>query len=197
MHYIFILIHLLAINTVNKSGSYALTTNDTMMKINWKSICATGTVSSNDNKYSLIGGISQSPMGIIYDNSSSTYSGIISGFWSSECDINLKNTNGPKDFFALPNSQLVFKLYPNYPNPFKRTTKIRYDIPYTSFVKLLIYDICGRQVKQLINEKQEMGRYNISWNGKDKNGKECSAGVYFVSMKTENYKSIKKVLIAK
>jgi hypothetical protein len=196
MHYIIILINLLAINTVYNSDSYDLTINNTM-KINWKSICATCTVNSNDNNYSLIGGISQSPMGIIYDSTSLTFGGIISGFWSSECDVNIKNIQEEKDFFALPNNQLVFKLYSNYPNPFKRTTKIRYDIPYTSIVKLLIYDICGKEVKQLVNEKQDMGRYNISWDGKDKNGKECSAGVYFVSMKTENYKSIKKVLIAK
>jgi hypothetical protein len=168
------------------------------MHINWKSINATGVISARGGTYSLYGCISQSPVGIIQymGNTLSPY-GIISGFWSSECDVTLNSIQGGKDFFTLPNDKLVFKLYPNFPNPFKKTTKIKYDIPITSKVNLFIYDICGRQIKQLVNEKQDIGQYIVNWNGKDENGKECSAGVYFISMKTENYKSIKKVLITK
>jgi len=195
-----LLLAILIISTI-ESNTHNQTKLDNLMidimKINWHTINATGVVISTDDNYSLSGCISQSPMSILYDNPSSPFGGIISGFWSSECVINLKHTHEVKDFFALPSSQLVFKLYPNYPNPFKRTTKIRYDIPYTSIVKLLIYDICGRQIKQFVNEKQDIGQYSITWNGKDENGKECSAGIYFVAMKTDSYKSIKKILLTK
>jgi hypothetical protein len=186
-------------NSHNQSKIDNLMTD--IMKIKWQSINATGIVSSTDNdNYSLSGCISQSNIGIIKLNNPQSNIipfGIISGFWSSECDVNIKNIQEEKDFFPLSNSDLVFKFYPNYPNPFKRTTKIRYDIPYMSKVKLLIYDICGRQIKQLVNEKQGIGQYNITWNGKYENGKECSSGIYFVTMKTDNYKSIKKVLLTK
>jgi hypothetical protein len=171
-----------------------LLTADTM-RVNWKSINSTGVVMSHDANYSLSGCISQSPAMNTFEMNLPF--SLISGFWSSECDINLKNNNASKDFFPLPNSQLVFKLYPTYPNPFKKITTIIYDVPYTSKVTLFIYDISGRQIKQLINGRQEIGRYTISWDGRAENGRKCSAGVYFLSMKTENYKSIKKVLIAK
>jgi len=184
------------IDTISNSIVNKSTTD--LMTINWRTVNATGVVMSVDENYSLSGCISQSPVGIIqYTGSNPVFRGIISGFWSSECDVSLNSIQGEKDFFALPNNKLVFKLYPNFPNPFSKITKIRYDIPVMSKVNLFIYDICGRQIRQLVNEKQDIGQYIVNWNGKDQIGKECSAGVYFISMKTENYKSIKKVLITK
>lgn len=172
---------------------------DSRLMISWKTINATGTIVSNDEEHYIYGCISQGPIGIIYDRTSlSPFGGIISGFWSSECDIYFSRPQQqPKDFFPLSNKELVFKLYQNFPNPFKKITHIRYDIPITCKVNISIYDISGRQIKQLVNEEQHIGQYSISWNKTDLNGEECSAGVYFISMKTENFKSIKKIVITK
>jgi hypothetical protein len=67
-----------------------------------------------------------------------------------------------------------FNIMPNYPNPFNPVTVITYELPVTSGVKLSVYDITGKEVAVLVNEKQNMGTYKVSWNA-DK----YSSGVYF------------------
>jgi hypothetical protein len=66
-----------------------------------------------------------------------------------------------------------YTLYQNYPNPFNPTTTIKYDLPNTSDVTLIIYDILGRKVKELINTKQQAGRYEIQFNASN-----LASGVY-------------------
>jgi len=58
-----------------------------------------------------------------------------------------------------------FMLYNSYHNPFNPSTKIKFDIPKSSFVKLIVYDILGREIKTLVNEKLNAGRYEINWDG--------------------------------
>ncbi len=167
------------------------------MKIQWQSINTTGVILSQDNNYSLSGNLSQSPISMInYSNTNINPFGIISGFWSAECDVHF-NVNPSKESFPLSNDKLSFKLYANYPNPFRRTTQIKYDIPCLSEVSVIIYDICGREVKSLINSKQDIGQYAVSWDGKDETGNNCSDGIYFITLKTDNNKEIKKIIIAK
>ena len=168
--------------------------------IQWYSMNVTGVINSQDNYHSLSGCLSISNVGLIrLTNSASDKmpSGIVGGFWSSECDINLKDNQTDEDFFPIADSILKFRLYANKPNPFTKSTTIRYEIPIAGKVELVIFDISGRRVRQLINENQSAGRYNIAWDGLDLNNKECSAGIYFVSMKTSNYKKIRKILRTK
>lgn len=168
-----------------------------ILSINWYSNSVTSVFQSNDNEYSLAGYLSFSPTVIINCvNSTIIPYGIIGGFFSSECDVSF-NTVQSEDYYSISNDKLTFKLYSNYPNPFKGMTHIKYDIPYLSDITLVIYDICGREIKQLINAKQDVGHYTVSWNGKDNKDEQCSAGVYFVSMKTDNYNNIKKIIITK
>ena len=61
-----------------------------------------------------------------------------------------------------------FVLYANYPNPFNPSTKIDYGLPEVSNVKLMIYDILGREVVTLVNELQDPGYKSVTWHGKDK-----------------------------
>ena len=69
-----------------------------------------------------------------------------------------------------------YTLYQNYPNPFNPTTTIKYDLPNTSEVSLIIYDILGRKVKELVNTKQQAGRYEIQFNASN-----LASGVYSTS----------------
>lgn len=57
-----------------------------------------------------------------------------------------------------------FQLYQNYPNPFNPSTTIAFDIPENGLVKLTIYDVLGRQVETLINERMTAGRYEFQYN---------------------------------
>jgi len=87
---------------------------------------------------------------------------------------------------------LRFQLYQNYPNPFNPRTVIKYDIPRTSNVRLFIYDILGRTVKELVNGKVEPGRYEVQWDGTN-----TASGTYFYKLETDNFVDIKKMILVK
>ncbi len=83
-------------------------------------------------------------------------------------------------------------LFQNYPNPFNSSTKINFSIPKSTFIEIKVFDILGREVKTLVNDFKESGAYTIDFDAKGLPG-----GVYFVSMKADDYKSIKKIVYLK
>lgn len=85
-----------------------------------------------------------------------------------------------------------FALYQNYPNPFNPKTKINYELPVTGFVKLVLYDLLGRKVKNLVNEKQNAGSYEVEFDGSN-----FSSGVYFYKLETDNFTAVKKMVLLK
>jgi hypothetical protein len=72
----------------------------------------------------------------------------------------------------------AFSLQQNYPNPFNPTTSIKYQIPNTSHVVLMVYDVLGQEVATLVNEVRGPGAYTARW---DASG--ASSGVYFCRMR--------------
>jgi hypothetical protein len=85
-----------------------------------------------------------------------------------------------------------YSLSQNYPNPFNPTTTISYQLPKSSFVKLTIYDISGRLVDKLIDEKKNAGYYSVEWNAENV----CS-GVYFYRIEAGSFVAVKKGLLVK
>ena len=85
-----------------------------------------------------------------------------------------------------------FTLYQNYPNPFNPVTTIKYDLPNTSDVSLIIYDILGRKVKELVNTKQQAGRYEIQFNASN-----LASGVYIYQLIADKFMSSKKMILLK
>jgi len=85
-----------------------------------------------------------------------------------------------------------FKLEQNYPNPFNPKSTIKYQIAKSSLVTLKVFDILGREAAELVNQKQEAGSYNITF---DASG--LASGVYFYSLYSDGVKidSKKMVLI--
>ena len=92
----------------------------------------------------------------------------------------------------------VFDLMQNYPNPFNPSTNIRYDVPSNANVKIIIYDILGREVTTLVNAVQVAGRYNLTWNASG-----LATGVYIYRMEAQpesgaaTFTSVKKLLLMK
>ena len=72
-----------------------------------------------------------------------------------------------------------YYLYQNYPNPFNPSTKIGYDLPSEANVKIIVYDDLGREVKSLINEKQNAGKYEIVFDSEN-----LPSGVYYYKLVT-------------
>ena len=85
-----------------------------------------------------------------------------------------------------------FVLTQNYPNPFNPNTTIKYSLPQTSFVKVQLYDILGREVKTLVNEEKLAGNYKVYFDGS-----KLSSGVYFYSITANNFYQTKKMILAK
>ena len=85
-----------------------------------------------------------------------------------------------------------FSLYQNYPNPFNPETAIEFDIPEVTDVKLEVYDVLGRKVKTILDDRLEVGRYRVRFDGGD-----LPSGVYFYSLITNKFSSVKKMVLVK
>ncbi|MFZ2325241.1 MAG: endonuclease [Ignavibacteriaceae bacterium] len=87
---------------------------------------------------------------------------------------------------------LSFSLEQNYPNPFNPATYIQYTIGDNQFVKLIIYDLLGREIETLVNQEKPAGIYKLTWNAAN-----LPSGVYFYKLQAGSYTSIKKMLLLK
>ena len=85
----------------------------------------------------------------------------------------------------------------NYPNPFNPATTLRYDLPVDSFVKIIVYDMLGKVVKNLLSAKQSSGSKSIEWNAIDNQGQLVSAGVYLYSIEFADFRVVKKMVLVK
>lgn len=85
-----------------------------------------------------------------------------------------------------------YMLYQNYPNPFNAGTVIRYDMREAGEVNIKVYDILGREVRELVNERKEKGRYSIGFTPN-----ELASGIYIFSMRTGTYQNARKMIIMK
>jgi len=85
-----------------------------------------------------------------------------------------------------------FVLDQNYPNPFNPGTMISYSIPHSSFVTLKVYDVLGNEVVILVNETKSAGKYDVNFNAAN-----LSNGVYFYTIKTDDFTYTKKMLLLK
>jgi len=74
-----------------------------------------------------------------------------------------------------------FILYQNYPNPFNPNTVISYELKVTGFIKLAVFDLQGREIKTLVNKRQNAGSYKIDFSAIGE-GSELTSGVYFYKL---------------
>jgi hypothetical protein len=92
---------------------------------------------------------------------------------------------------------LHFDLSQNYPNPFNSSTIITYEIMRPGKVGLKIYDLLGREVRELVNRYQKPSGYKVHWDGKNNQGREVASGTYFYLLRAGERKEGKKMLLIK
>ena len=123
----------------------------------------------------------------------------------STCDIycNIISFVKPDSIVGVNNISTIipdnYLLYQNYPNPFNPATNIRYAIPKSGFVKLVVFDVLGREVETLVNESLKPGTYESTFNGSN-----YPSGIYFYKLtvrhggsSTDGYTETKKMLMIK
>ncbi len=91
----------------------------------------------------------------------------------------------------------VFSLEKNVPNPFTHRTEINYALPIQCPVNLQVYNSSGRLIRTLQTGIQNVGFYNIIWNGLDEEGKKVPKGVYFYHLQAGDFKATKKMVMLK
>ncbi|MFZ1322981.1 MAG: T9SS type A sorting domain-containing protein [Ignavibacteria bacterium] len=85
-----------------------------------------------------------------------------------------------------------FSLYQNYPNPFNPSTNIRFDIAKSTFASIVVYDILGKEVSQLVNQVLTPGSYQFSFNAGN-----FPSGIYYYKIQTDQFTDIKKMMLLK
>ena len=98
------------------------------------------------------------------------------------------------DVKAIP---VNFALQQNFPNPFNPSTEIRFDLPENDYITLTVYNMMGQKVKTLASGNMTPGFHSIIWNGTNDLGAKVATGMYFYSINTKNFQSIKKMLFLK
>ena len=91
-----------------------------------------------------------------------------------------------------------YALHDNFPNPFNPETQIRFTLGGQENVKLVIYDIMGRQVRTLVNgDSFNSGFHVLNWNGRDNLGEKVATGMYIYRIKAGDFIADKKMLLVK
>jgi len=83
---------------------------------------------------------------------------------------------------GAPVSMSLREVFAVYPNPVKGQAQIEYSLKAPGEVKLAVYDVMGRLVRQVVNGKIPAGLHRVAWDGKDANGRLVSSGVYFMKL---------------
>jgi len=96
-----------------------------------------------------------------------------------------------------PNLPTEFNLAQNYPNPFNPSTTVAYSLKEGGHVTIDIYNVLGQNVKTLVDEYQDAGRYTKVWDGHDQSGVEVASGIYFYKIKAGDFSDIKKMVLMK
>ena len=137
-----------------------------------------------------------------------TFSFAVSGGSSDVVDYSSSEGTNPPQLVVVTQSSLVAKrdetasgnltaLHANHPNPFQTETTIRYSLPRTAPVRLVVYDVTGRVVRELVNGIQDAGDRRATWDGRDEAGSPVRSGVYVVRLEAGSTRLTRRMSLLK
>ena len=91
----------------------------------------------------------------------------------------------------------IINLLPNSPNPFNPSTTITFSLPSNGFTSLIIYNLMGQKIRNLLMETKQAGTHSIIWDGKDEKGIPISSGIYFSKLLQGNHSSTGKMMLVR
>jgi hypothetical protein len=89
------------------------------------------------------------------------------------------------------------RLAQNHPNPFSPGTRIAFSLPKALDVTMSIYNVQGRRVLNLLDERLDAGKYDIAWDGRDASGHPVAPGVYWYSLRADGRVLTRKMVLVK
>lgn len=112
------------------------------------------------------------------------------GFWQSDIGVGIMEKEG--GFNPQP---LTTRLERVAPNPFRLPVRISYSLAQRKNVRLELFDLSGRLLMRFVSSAQAPGRYSLLWNGRDKSGRQVSAGVYFLRFVAGEHREVTKLIL--
>ena len=85
-----------------------------------------------------------------------------------------------------------YALEQNFPNPFNPSTQIKYSVPQSSQVQIIVFDVLGNELETLVNEEKPVGTYELNWNAVN-----LPSGIYFYQLQAGDFVQTKKMLLLK
>lgn len=140
--------------------------------------------------------IYNSPKVAIYNShgnlfSTLLYTGISASNYTS--NVYFDQQNLPTNVEPVSNNLAEsYSLSQNFPNPFNPETNINFNIPTHSLVKLVVYDMLGKEVATLVNQNLQAGSYEITFNAS-----KLTSGVYFYKLSSGDFNDVKKMILVK
>ncbi|MFZ1518350.1 MAG: FlgD immunoglobulin-like domain containing protein [Ignavibacteriaceae bacterium] len=100
------------------------------------------------------------------------------------------------------NIPINYSLGQNYPNPFNPSTQIKFSLPINSNVKIVVYNLIGEVVRELVNNNLTAGAHSVQWNADDISGNKVSSGIYFYELKANGvdgsqFSQVRKMVLLK
>lgn len=91
----------------------------------------------------------------------------------------------------------TFSLGQNFPNPFNAGTTLLYQVAEPSHVSIKVFNIYGQEIRRLMTQPQNPGRYQVRWDAKSDDAREMGSGIYFIQLEAGPFRQIRKVLLVR
>jgi len=109
---------------------------------------------------------------------------------------------GAKKFIDKNNLEITeipeqYELMQNYPNPFNSETQIKYFLPISGSVRVIIYSLTGQEIKTLVDSYQGVGSYTVCWDGRSESGNVVSSGIYLIKLESGRFIKTRKMILTK
>lgn len=89
------------------------------------------------------------------------------------------------------------RIFGNYPNPFNPFTTIEFSLPHSGFTELVIYNIAGQKIRELVSDTMSAGFHSVVWDGTDENDNAVSSGIFICRLETNKESQTVKMLLMK
>ncbi len=90
-----------------------------------------------------------------------------------------------------------FSLEQNYPNPFNPSTEIQFFVAEPATIDIVVFDVLGNKVTQLVDKQFSPGQYVITWDGTDFHGNSLASGIYFYRMTSAGFTKMRRMVLTR